>query len=65
MTTRSLADAEECYAQYVDQASNLVGARCHGEDVTLFYGGEPIREHYGIITRQQMQADNGMLELPE
>jgi hypothetical protein len=43
------ADALNRYKSYVESSKELVGARCYGEDVTLFVDGEIEQEHTGHL----------------
>ena len=43
------ADALATYRSYVEASKEHVGARCHGEDVTLLADGEIEQEHTGHL----------------
>ena len=43
------ADAYKAYQSYVESSKEHVGARCHGEDVTLLVDGEIEQEHTGHL----------------
>jgi hypothetical protein len=45
----SRAEALKTYRSYVRSSRELVGSRCHGEDVTLLADGEIQREHTGHL----------------
>lgn len=42
-------DADEMFESYVEASREMVGARCFGEDVTLFADAEIEREHVGHL----------------
>jgi hypothetical protein len=45
-------DAEEMFESYAEASRDMEGARCFGEDVTLFVGGEIEREHFGHLREE-------------
>jgi hypothetical protein len=42
-------DANEMFESYAEASREMVGARCFGEDVTLFVDGEIEQEHVGHL----------------
>ena len=52
--THHLDEAKQSYIEYVNQ-SEFGGGRAAGEDVTLFEDGEPIMEHTGALTLEDME----------
>ena len=46
---KSRTTALATYVSYVEISKEHDGARCYGEDVTLFVDGEIVREHSGHL----------------
>jgi len=45
-------DADEMFESYVEASRDMAGARCFGEDVTLFVDGEIEQEHFGHLREE-------------
>jgi hypothetical protein len=49
-------DADEIFTSYVEASKEMEGARCFGEDVTLFVDAEIEQEHVGHL--REATGDN-------